>query len=342
MTDTNHTTHPPEGSLVGDRDSTTGETPVDVISIARDRYDNCKPIFTKDAMRDFSRQLKAVVDGQSSVISVRGLDGRMRVFQVSPDREPKMEFNPIQDLGRLGVYQLEIFPTIDTELSVGYTREQIGRNIQPMEKVEPYFKQTVTKWEATTACQHLKATLKGLLQRNPNVRKIDKIVAYACGSLSRFETEESGSYPSLEPRPHYQHALVMTLLNVLQNERTDRDTEQIQCYLQDPIYTDPEKEMLAQFNLEVVDSPEGFLLTDDSTAVLSFAPDVPAKQIVLDISIPSVIIWFKSDEDDLSVPWADPDSPRARRLIDEYYDVVDFQDHESRFGTSFYVKRAST
>ncbi|KLJ12131.1 hypothetical protein EMPG_09559 [Blastomyces silverae] len=355
MTDASDTTPEPVGVVW---ETITDEALDKVRSEAVFRYYNCIPIFTKDAIRDFGQQFEMAVAGQASVVSVRRLYGETVDFPVLsahpyfPDSKPVIGFAPIQSLAGLGVYDDESYPTLTTHLHVEYhsvvrdkaTGEVIPNiDIQPIENVEAYFKRTLTKWEATPACQHLRASLKALLQRNSNMRKIDKIVAYACGSLVDFETEESGDYPSLARHSFYQHALVITLLEILQNERTDRDAGQkIRCYLQDPIYTNAERDMLAKFDLTVVDGQEGFLLTDDSTAVLSFAPNVCVKQIVLDISLPSMMIWCKVKDGDLLKTWTDPDSPRIRKLIGEHYDAVEFQDYEQRFQTAFYVKRAPT
>ncbi|EEQ89259.1 hypothetical protein RJZ56_000634 [Blastomyces dermatitidis] len=357
MTDASDAIHLPDGYLVWDGDTITDEAFDKLRSEALFRHNNCIPLFTKDAISEFGKQFKMAVAGQVSVVSVRRLDGERADFRVPPDHpgfhpdsKPTIGFVALQKLARLGPYNDKFCPIFTTHLIVEYiglmrdriTGEVIPSDIQPIEDVEPYFRRTLTKWEATPACQHLRGSLKALLQRNSNIRKIDKIVAYACGSLIEFETEESGAYPSLAPRPFYQHALVMTVLDVLQNERTDRDAEQIRCYLQDPIYTDAEKDMLAKFAVTVVDDAEGFLLTDDSTAVLSFAPNVPIKQVVLDISLPPMMMWDKVKDEDVLKPWTDPDSPRIRKLIGEHYDEVEFQDYEERFMTSFYVKRAPT
>ncbi|OJD13310.1 hypothetical protein ACJ73_09218 [Blastomyces percursus] len=42
-----------------------------------------------------------------------------------------------------------------------------------------------------------------------------------------------------------------------------------------------------------IDDADGLLLTDDSMAMLSFASNVPVKQVVLDISLPSMIMCSK-------------------------------------------------
>ncbi|OJD13309.1 hypothetical protein ACJ73_09217 [Blastomyces percursus] len=136
-----------------------------------------------------------------------------------------------------------MYPIFTTHLSVenssrmrnGVRGEVIpDSDIQPIEKVEPYFRETLMKWKAKLACQDLRASVKALPQYNSNLRKIDKIVAYACGSLTTdFDTEVCSAYPSLAPRPFYQRVLVLSQVDVVQNERTDRDAGQIRCYLQD-------------------------------------------------------------------------------------------------------------
>lgn len=101
-------------------------------------------------------------------------------------------------------------------------------------------------------------------------------------------------------RSAYQHALILTLRDIL-SERQDQGTE-IACYAQDPFYTDIDKDVIEQSGITVLNDPQGFLEVDDSTVVLSFAADIPVRQIIADIAQPAMMIWDRIEffEDELT------------------------------------------
>ena len=82
--------------------------------------------------------------------------------------------------------------------------------------------------------------------------------------------------------------------------RQTRDS--IQCYAQDPGYTDTDRNMLQNSGITVLDNPHGFLEVTDSTVVLSFDVEVPVRQIIADIARPVMMIWDRSQytEDELT------------------------------------------
>jgi hypothetical protein len=133
-------------------------------------------------------------------------------------------------------------------------------------------------WEATDQFRQLESVLSSLTVPDD----LAKITAFALGSLTQ----------SSEPCPPtiLQHALVLALRRLLfPGDRV------VKCYAQDPAYTDPDKQALAALGVTVLDDPRGFIEVDEQSVVLSIAPNVPVKQIVIDISRPAVIIWLPSD-----------------------------------------------
>ncbi|OTA93920.1 hypothetical protein M434DRAFT_11149 [Hypoxylon sp. CO27-5] len=59
----------------------------------------------------------------------------------------------------------------------------------------------------------------------------------------------------------------------------------------DPYYQ--ERKVLETMGVTVLDDPWGFLEADESSIIISIAPDVPVRQIITDISRPAIIIWDK-------------------------------------------------
>ncbi|KAJ7933138.1 hypothetical protein B0H13DRAFT_1592580 [Mycena leptocephala] len=109
---------------------------------------------------------------------------------------------------------------------------------------------------------------------------IRKIVAFARGSPSA----RTGRIPCV-----MQHILVLALKDML--SRKNGNAAVIQCFAQDPIYSDMDKQLLGKHGITVLDDPRGFLQLDESSIVISIAPNIPVKQIVTDLACPAVIIW---------------------------------------------------
>lgn len=174
----------------------------------------------------------------------------------------------------------------------------LPRIVQPREYVVKYFMSIQQNWEATPACKHFRLKVTELFKSESSLREITKTVAFSLGTLCNFGVDKSGPYSSISRSSCYQHALLATLLDVLKSQRKNSGAEEIPCYLQDPGYTDTDKSLLANLGMTVVDGASGFLMTDDSTVVLSFSSNVPVKHIVFDIAQPAMIIWDELDEEE--------------------------------------------
>jgi hypothetical protein len=127
---------------------------------------------------------------------------------------------------------------------------------------------------------------------------VNKIVAFACSSMAPNHLQE---------RSVMQHAMVLTILDILQRRRRDEQQPDIRCIAQDPFYTDTDEEILEGAGVTVVQDPRGFLEVDDQTVVVSISPDIPMRQIIADVARPAVLIWDKvmfkaEDAEHKSVP----------------------------------------
>ncbi len=97
----------------------------------------------------------------------------------------------------------------------------------------------------------------------------------------------------------YQHALLLTLKKIF--ELKAGNAASIQCFAQDPVYTEDQASVLQACGIKVLDDPEGFIETDESTVLFSCSPNVPVKQIIADIAQPAVIIWNPVGDVDVSL-----------------------------------------
>ena len=93
--------------------------------------------------------------------------------------------------------------------------------------------------------------------------------------------------------PAYQHALILTMRDILENRpgQSSEQAENIQCFAQDPLYTEADDAALGNAGITVLRDPRAFLEVDDQTLVISFAPNVPVRQIIADIARPAIMIW---------------------------------------------------
>lgn len=296
------------------------------------------PYFTMEAIRNVHEQVqKCMAQGGKGDVFVKGLDGITVRFQVDigkiydhADFIRYVVFNSIILNRMLRVYSVKPYieyvsmehltsekwaELLNKELAfcnilvchrVKYldkeTRKPITANdaIRPKEDVRRDFDKNLHEWMSSEQCRQLRSL--DILRQDAG--RIKKIVAFACGSITHSDERSEG-------RSSYQHALIKTLRDTLSQARHEDDNltkeqkeEHIQCFIQDPAYTRIDRELLQDdYGIAtILGNPEGFLEVDDSTVVLSFAPNVPVRQIVIDVAKPAVMIWNRIwDEDDEDV-----------------------------------------
>lgn len=88
-----------------------------------------------------------------------------------------------------------------------------------------------------------------------------------------------------------QHALILAIRDIVEKLQTAGQAAQIECFAQDPVYTETDRRLLRSFGIKDLDDPRGFLEVDDDSLVISFSPSIPVRQIIADIARPAVMIW---------------------------------------------------
>ena len=168
------------------------------------------------------------------------------------------------------------------------TNEIVTPPTVPFEEVDELFDSAREVWEAGEPCKRLRYLLASI--KLPC--KINKIVSFALGSMA---DPERICHPNA-----FQHALIWTLRDVLAER--GQMSQEAACYTQDPAYNEADKAVLQKLQITVVEDPVGFLEVDDSTIVLSCSPDVPVKQIVMEVARPAMMIWNPVGESGLDDP----------------------------------------
>jgi hypothetical protein len=158
---------------------------------------------------------------------------------------------------------------------------------------EDIFQSTRDQWQKSEQCKQLILIIQSI-----NVLvNINQIVAFACGSIRNdLDTDQE------TPRSSCQHSLILTLRDILDGKREDLGS--VSCYAQEPAYSDTDKLILGDHGITVLDDQDGFLRVDDSTLVISCAPQVPVKQIIIDLARPAAMIWNRIEaHDDTDIVW---------------------------------------
>lgn len=142
-----------------------------------------------------------------------------------------------------------------------------------VDMVSKAFRAKFEDWQRSKECGRVRAILESATLPGP----ITKIVAFACASLYKNRVRASC----------YQHALMLTVKEILE----DRQHESVQCFAQDPDYTDGDKAVLGSEGIVVLDDPRAFLEVDNQSVVISRGANICVRQIVGDIARPAMMMW---------------------------------------------------
>jgi hypothetical protein len=153
--------------------------------------------------------------------------------------------------------------------------------VEEREVVIQDFREKSLAWEASDTCKNFKSTLSSFARGHD----INKIIGLACGSLALPNNDSAVS----------QTALLVTVRNWLEERDQNKN---VSCYIQDPMNTPVDKEVLADIGFEMIDDPRGWLEVDERSVVLSVAPNVPIKEIVADIARPAILIWYRVEDEE--------------------------------------------
>lgn len=129
--------------------------------------------------------------------------------------------------------------------------------------------------------------MKQILDSTTASLDITKIVAVSLGCL----TYAYGSRGSQQK----QHGMIIALRDWLKEKNK---STHVPCFVQDPVYEDDDKAILAEHEVEVIDDPLAWLEMDDQSIVVSIASNVPSKEIIADVSRPAVVIWYRVTDKD--------------------------------------------
>ncbi|GLA65184.1 hypothetical protein AtubIFM55763_008075 [Aspergillus tubingensis] len=275
--------------------------PQEIFVHIQEMYDSGKPFYTKELLQDLKEQIQDACNGVIQTIRVPGLDGVLVEFpvltgQVYPAHdEPGMEYiiqNPcisylslqeVLDDDNLGDY----LPYNHIEIGhYKYLRDMrtkelyLNSSVESVPDASKLLQESRQIWENTKECQELQVKLM-----SRKTVPISKIVGIALGSFATV-------YPDFQDRSAFQHALLLTLRDIFcKMHKVSQDA--IPCFAQDPVCMKNDLVAAGEHGIKIVEDPDAFLEVDESTVVVTVAPDIAVRQIVFDIARPAVLIWNK-------------------------------------------------
>ncbi|PIG81944.1 hypothetical protein AARAC_002262 [Aspergillus arachidicola] len=321
----------------------------------RQLYEAGVPFFTKEQLQDISSQLKQAETSDKPEILIKGLEGTEETFEVKtgvtragsePGTEwvlkaPAIEYRTFGFLTSYRAYQMDGYSDLSLRvLHYMELRDEVTKELLPefryavdsVDIIKNSFTSCTQTWEASESY----AQLQEIVESRKNFPPITKIVALALGSM------QPRSLDNWDHRSEFQHALALTLRAIV-GKRQGETSGNVQCYVQDPAYTEVDKSILKTYDITILEDPDAFVEIDGSTIVLTFAPDVPVRQIVADIARPAMMIWNTCEEE----RWmhngreqfmTDPFSARLREMM-KSYDRIDLLSDEKFGEVAIFIQR---
>jgi hypothetical protein len=167
-------------------------------------------------------------------------------------------------------------------------------------KVADSFHRHIPLFQKSEICRRLKTLVSKLFHE----RKVNKIVAFGLGSLIHPIRDLDND---MAVHRHYQHAALLAIRDAW----TDiyKGGDKFDIYVQDPLYTKQDEEVLKNFGITVVDSNIGYqvgaCLLDLYTLVVDFVARWPVSHVVFETARPAGIL--KSHPIDVDLEYDDPE-----------------------------------
>lgn len=132
-------------------------------------------------------------------------------------------------------------------------------------------------WQAAPGCSVFKTTVSSARFAG----NVNKVIGFGLGPFTLEDDLHNR-------RAIVQHDMLSSLHDLVAHKSGGAP---VGCFAQDPGYEAEERNILGSLNVLTADDPQGFLMLDDESVVMAIAPDVPVKQIVLDLCRPVAILW---------------------------------------------------
>ncbi|KAK0664501.1 hypothetical protein QBC41DRAFT_259211, partial [Cercophora samala] len=166
-------------------------------------------------------------------------------------------------------------------------------NLQPNPKPEytiddlsKYHDNVSRKFEENACWEKLEKILESALS-SQQIPRITKAVCLGTGPYDPADGSSQARWTA-----HMQTAAFCAIISWIRKETQ----QEIKCYIQEPRFTQIDKEMCSKLDLEAVDSPGGFDLVDENTLLFAIHLELEICNLAMKKSLPAVFIGTGLDE----------------------------------------------
>ncbi|KAI0201873.1 hypothetical protein F4808DRAFT_459629 [Astrocystis sublimbata] len=302
-----------------------------VTSICEDiqaMYDAGTPIFTKDSIRRVGEELRHFQNGErdnGAKITLKGINGVDYEPFVEPPIPERRENEHVGGAKWMIVYNsirylttcrdnIEFFDFEKAYLPMWICAPiiEVGPGLEfknppnPPEEDFSLYQALVEQWKTS---QHFEQ-VQELLASVEIPFAVTKVIGLGLGPL----VLKSRVFECCV----LQHALVSVL-------RQTFSISSSSVYVQDPAYTQRDRNIIHSTGLTVLEDPQGFLDLDEYSILLTISPNPPIEDIVADTCRPGIIIWNGLRPDSGPPRYGS----RVTKMIENEYFTVPFPKHES-------------
>lgn len=283
-------------------------------------YAEGSPLFTKASLQKAAEALNNDVP-----VLEYEWNGKLRKQEIDdPPNSSNSYWNDAVRVIVYSCYQQFTLPhpneNLDLEsgpLHIGWCKESAPPKCS-LDDVRTAFELHQNTWLQSNTCKNLTQ----ILESAKPTMTVDKVLCLGLGSLSarlNHEKRAEPGYQYQESRSIIQHAAAITIAQILS---PPLGGSTIQILAQDPEYGDLDEQFFSERGITVLKDPQGFLVVDEKTLVISVACNVPQKQIVADLTTPAGMVWNTvRREEEEETAW-------TKRRADEIWTNVDWDEAE--------------
>lgn len=184
-------------------------------------------------------------------------------------------YNDLQEMGiRYGQQQYNHgMPLVPFTFGIRHVPVEAGKKC-----VKDDFHDKVEKWKVEWESSNLHRRLITLLTTHAGkgAQRVDQIICFGLGAPVSFE------HPRAQHRSYVQHLAACTICDIFAKQQGGIRPA---MFAQDPEYEAIDTSYLSEhFDCTVLSDPDGFKALDGGTFVITAAPNVPVRQIALDMT----------------------------------------------------------
>ncbi|CAP67719.1 uncharacterized protein PODANS_1_16090 [Podospora anserina S mat+] len=143
------------------------------------------------------------------------------------------------------------------------------------------------KFEQSACWRKLEKLLDSALSSRQQLPRIARAVCLGTGPYDPADGSSQARWTA-----HMQTAAFCAIINTIRS----KTNQEIKCFIQEPRFTQIDKEFCSKLDLEAVDSPGGFDLVDENTLLYAIHVELEICNLAMRKSLPTVFIGTGLDE----------------------------------------------